>query len=243
MKQRWIKSAQFHKSCHVCCERNRPTRLQGLQPSDCQRRHFHRILHRSKLPYQHQDLNAALKKPQSGLSDAQLKDVKPGFSYAVLVSAVSASNIILKRTHLGKKRNRPGSLTVMGRFGSPGVSGEDKRNGYMVRVVGGGGGVGRGTPTSPHGSLLGTWRPGRRNSSTQVSCSAGPSVQPGSGPNPLPVCLTAEMRRRHEVIERQMPTGETKSSCQARYCCCDSTAEVAFHLPVCFSPIDRQLLE
>jgi len=82
------------------------------------------------------------KRPQSLLSDAQLKDVKLGFFYTVLVLAVNTSNIILKRTHLAKKRDQPGSLTVTGRLSSLGVTEEDKRNGYMIRkavvVVGGG---------------------------------------------------------------------------------------------------------
>lgn len=61
-----------------------------------------------------------------------------------------------------------------------------------VMVGGWGGGVwgvwAGGTPPFLPGSLLGTWGLRRWSSSTQVSCSAGPSVQLGSGPK-LPDCL------------------------------------------------------
>lgn len=63
------------------------------------------------------------KKPQYVLSDAQLKDVKLGFLYTVLVLAVNASNIILKRTHLAEKRDWPGSLAVTRGLRSLGVCG------------------------------------------------------------------------------------------------------------------------
>lgn len=63
-----------------------------------QHHHFHHVLHLSQSP----------KKPQSLLSGAQLKDVKLSFFYSVLVLAVSASNVILKRTRLAEKRKWPG---------------------------------------------------------------------------------------------------------------------------------------
>lgn len=76
-------------------------------------------------------------------------------------------------------------------------------------------GVGGWTPTFLPGSLLGTWGLRRWSSSTQVSYSAGPSVQLGSGPK-LPDCLPQwKMWRRHKVTEAEMPTGETKYSSQA----------------------------
>lgn len=86
-------------------EGNQRTGLEGLL-LNCQHHHFHHILHSSKLPYQQHDLKADQGTTISAFSDAQLKDVKLGFFYTVLVQAVSASNIILKRTHLAEKRNR-----------------------------------------------------------------------------------------------------------------------------------------
>lgn len=147
-------------------------------------------------------------KPQSVRSDAQLKDVKLGFFYTVLVLAVSASKIILKRAHLTKKGNRPGSLTMMGRPRSPGVTKEDKRNRSMIRkavmVVGAGGGE--------DSNFLLSWEPRRlrlRSCSTQVSCSAGPSVLPGLL-SKLSACFGGEMWRRHKERQQVKPNLQVK---------------------------------
>lgn len=181
------------------------------------------------------------KKPQSVLSDAQLKDVKLGFIYTVVVLAVNASNIILKRTHLAEKREWPGSPTVTSgglvAWGHVGNRGAQKKWIRDKKRNGGGGG----TPTFLPGTLLGTRGLRRWSSSTQVSYSAGPSVQLGSGPNSLTVCLSGEMWRRHNVTVAQMPTGETKYSSQASYSCCHFTEELALSLPASFNVSYMQL--
>lgn len=127
------------------------------------------------------------------------------------------------------------------------VTKEHKRNGYPIRkaaVVGEGWGGGKGLGgilTFLPGSLLGTWGLRRWSSSTQVSYSAGPSVQLGSGPNSLTVCLSGERYRRHKVTVAQMPTSETKYSSQAWYCCCYFTEELAISLSACFNAGCMQL--
>lgn len=127
------------------------------------------------------------------------------------------------------------------------VTKEHKRNGYPIRkaaVVGEGWGGGKGLGgilTFLPGSLLGTWGLRRWSSSTQVSYSAGPSVQLGSGPNSLTVCLSGERCRRHKVTVAQMPTSETKYSSQAWYCCCYFTEELAISLSACFNAGCMQL--
>lgn len=127
------------------------------------------------------------------------------------------------------------------------VTKEHKRNGYPIRkaaVVGEGWGGGKGLGgilTFLPGSLLGTWGLRRWSSSTQVSYSAGPSVQLGSGPNSLTVCLSGERWRRHKVTVAQMPTSETKYSSQAWYCCCYFTEELAISLSACFNAGCMQL--
>ncbi|KAG7227575.1 hypothetical protein INR49_005390, partial [Caranx melampygus] len=85
----------------------------------------------------------------------------------------------------------------------------DKKSSGGGRVWCGGDGEGRsgrvGSPTFLPGSLLGTWGLRCWSSSTQVSCSSGPSVQLGSSPKP-PDCLPqqGERRRRHKCLSRRV---------------------------------------
>lgn len=68
--------------------------------------------------------------------------------------------------------------------GNAGNQGAQKKRQHDKEISGGG------TPVFLPCSLLGTWGPRRWSASTQVSCSAGPSVQLGSSPNSLSVCLS-----------------------------------------------------
>lgn len=145
------------------------------------------------------------------LSDTQLKDVKLGFFYTVLVLAVSTSNIILKRSHLAKKRDRPGSLTVeRGGYvasGYVGIQVAQKKWEHDKKDTGGEWGCGAVGGSNFPGLLS----PGNLAAKTLQLLHTGIIFSTAGLQSKTPtVCLRGEMWRRHKVTVAEMPTGETK---------------------------------
>lgn len=187
-KQIEFKHALVEESCHVFEKRNQQTELQGIRPN-YQHHHFHHILHLSKLPYQQRDLKAAQETTISAFWHT-IKRCQTWFLLHCFGSGCQRIKHYLKEDSFSREK-RPARFTDARRgLGSLGLCGQPrstKENGNKIRKAVTGEGVGR-TPTFLHSSLLGTWGLRRWSSSTQVSYSAGTSVQLGSGPK-LPECV------------------------------------------------------